>query len=111
VFLAIHGSISKTLDDHFLIHAIVLIETVLDPLKNLPVVGVVPGHAFGDALDEVEKTKLANDGSPKDELKKVEELWEGAAENNKWLATWTTGTLFNHMSSLVNGSAVDKHTQ
>jgi hypothetical protein len=56
-----------------------VIEAVLKALKNLPVVGVVTAHAFGDALYKMKKTKLAQDGSPKDELEKVEQLWEGVA--------------------------------
>jgi hypothetical protein len=48
-----------------------MIEAVLESLKNMPVVGMVLSHVFGDARNEVEKTKLTDDCGPKDEFEKI----------------------------------------
>jgi hypothetical protein len=53
-----------------------MIEAVLESLKDMPVVGMVILHVFGDAMNEVEKTKLTDDRGPKDEFEKIKELWE-----------------------------------
>ncbi len=61
-----------------------MIEAVLESLKDMPVVGMVILHVFGDAMNEVEKTKLTDDRGPKDEFEKIKELWEC------WEGQWPT---------------------
>jgi hypothetical protein len=45
-------------------------------LKDIPIVRMVAAHAFGDALDEMEETKLTGDRGPKDEFEEIKELRE-----------------------------------